>query len=517
MSREIYGILDNCYNSFYVFRGYAPASLLIKYSEPYEAYQRTPEDLHVKEIADFILDGKTVYTPEIVLAYSINDWFDTKINPRFSGGMIHSGSIGPLDFLSGDPTANDICPPRMQVILKDQQQVAFSRVKLGARNVSFAKCTLPDTEITPFRRIDGNHRLDAMKAIENKKAEYSVPFCIILLTNDYYGGHSDTVKTARTEMEIFHHINAKAKPLTPIEQYRGLFNLFSVEDLKQYGVEFSITKAYLDKFPNLHFTNLSEFFLNTEDIVLSCIKFFCDRSIPITEDDMADIFSRLEHTYFADDEAIRHCKNRLALIPYAYYCYEGGKQKNAKLTSYNSWFIKNRLYNVKEFDPASMIEVFDSIYEIRKKKIFVAMPFAPELEFVFQSICEVVSKINRESGTEIPIPVRIDKQIVGFSYDIVNEILENIQNAGLLIADLTNQNANVYYEVGFAQGLLRAKLGDTAMVLYLISNMEHPDHPFDGAKFDVEHYKMIGYTNDGNGVAKLKAELESELRSFYSI
>lgn len=200
-----------------------------------------------------------------------------------------------------------------------------------------------------------------------------------------------------------------------------------------------------------------------------------------------------------------------------YYCYKGGKQKNAKLTSYNSWFIKNRLFNVKEFDPASMIEVFDSIYEIRKKKIFVAMPFTTELDFVFQSICEVVSKINRECGTEIPIPVRIDKQIVGFSYDIVNEILENIQNAGLLIADLTNQNANVYYEVGFAQGLLRAKLGDTAMVLYLISNMEHPDHPFDGAKFDVEHYKMIGYTNDGNGVAKLKAELESELRSFYSI
>lgn len=112
MSREIYGILDNCYNSFYVFRGYAPASLLIKYSEPYEAYQRTPEDQHVKEIADFILGGKSVYTPEIVLAYSINDWFDPKINPRFSGGMIHSGSIGPLDFLSGDAMANEVCPPR---------------------------------------------------------------------------------------------------------------------------------------------------------------------------------------------------------------------------------------------------------------------------------------------------------------------------------------------------------------------------------------------------------------------
>ena len=53
--------------------------------------------------------------------------------------------------------------------------------------------------------------------------------------------------------------------------------------------------------------------------------------------------------------------------------------------------------------------------------------------------------------------------------NIVNEILENIQNAGLLIADLTEQNANVYYEVGYAQGLIKAKLGNTAEVLYLIS------------------------------------------------
>ena len=101
------------------------------------------------------------------------------------------------------------------------------------------------------------------------------------------------------------------------------------------------------------------------------------------------------------------------------------------------------------------------------------------------------------------MPIRIDKQIVGFSYDIVNEILENIKNAGLLIADLTDQNANVYYEVGYAQGLIKAKLGNTAEVLYLISNPDKPEDPFASAKFDVQHYKMISYKNDGNGVSEL--------------
>jgi hypothetical protein len=517
MPNPIYGIIENCYNSFYVFRGYAPASLLIKYSEPYDSYQRKPEDAHVEDIANFILDGRFVYTPEIVLAYSISDWFDSAINPTFCGGMIHSGSISPLDFLTFHNTIRDMLPSRTRVILKDKEKVSFTRIISGIADVSMAKCTLPDSQIKPFRRIDGNHRLDAMKLLENRKAEYAVPFCIILLTNDYYNNNFDAVKTARAEMEIFHNINSKAKLLTPIEQYNGLFNLFSAEELKRYGEEFGITKEYLDKHSQLRFVNLSDFFDNMADIVLFCTKFFLDRDFTVNDDDIADIFSKLEHTYFADYEKIRHCRNRFALVPYVFYCFEGGKQKNAKLTAYNTWFIKNKLYNVKDFDPASMIDVFNSIYEIRQKQIFVAMPFKRELDFVFEAICATVSKINRDNNIELLMPIRIDKQVVGFSYDIVNEMLNKIQDAGLLIADLTEENANVYYEAGFAQGLLRAKLGNTAEVLYLISNPDDPVHPYDPAKFDVNHYKIIGYQNDGNGAAELKTKLERELKAFYSI
>lgn len=517
MANDIYGIVENCYNSFYVFRGYAPASVLIKYSEPYEAYQRKPEDNHVEDIARFILNGSYVYTPEIVLAYSIGDWFDDAINPVFCGGMIHSGSISPLDFLTFDSTARNIIPPRTKVVLKDRNKVAFSRIGGSTDKVSIAKCSLPDKQIKPFRRIDGNHRLDAMKLLENRKAEYAVPFCIILLTSDYYNNTFDDVKTARAEMEIFHNINSKAKPLSSIEQYRGLLNLFSTQELKKFGEEFSLTKAYLEKHSALRFVNIAAFLGDKEDIVLFCMKFFLDRGIHITEDDIADILSRLEHTYFAEYQVIRACKNRFAIVPYVFYCFDGGKQKNAKLSAYNTWFIKNKLYNVKVFDPASMIDVFNSIYELRKKQIFVAMPFKHQLDFVFEAICDCVKKINRENNTDLLAPIRIDKQIVGFSYDIVNEMLDKIQDAGLLIADLTEQNANVYYETGFAQGLLRAKLGNTAEVLYLISNPADAAHPYSPAKFDVNHYKIIGYKNEGNGVAELKAKLEAELKAFYCI
>ena len=93
----------------------------------------------------------------------------------------------------------------------------------------------------------------------------------------------------------------------------------------------------------------------------------------------------------------------------------------------------------------------------------------------------------------------------------------NIRNAGLLIVDLTYQNANVYYEAGYALGLLEGTVGSSAKILYLISNPEDPDNPFGEAKFDVTHYKMISYKNDGNGVNELKSNIEKELKAFYCI
>lgn len=240
--------------------------------------------------------------------------------------MIHSGSIGPLDFLTGQ--YHDLLPARTRMILRDSLQVSFTRLNLGNNNISFAKCSLPDKTVTPFRRIDGNHRLDAMELIQDKKAAYVVPFCIILLTNDYYGsGKDDDNKTARTEMEIFHHINSKARPLTPLEQYRGLFNLFSAHELEQYGKEFGVAKSYLEKHGALHFTNIATFLEEKEDIILYSIKFLLDRGITMSEDDLADVFSKLEHTYFDDNESIRNCRSRFAIVPYVYYCFEGSKQK----------------------------------------------------------------------------------------------------------------------------------------------------------------------------------------------
>lgn len=504
MKTDIYGNLQYCYNGIPIIRGYCSYKTLIKFSKPHPAYQRQTDKNHIEDIKQFINKAEYNFMPEVVLSFNYSGMF---ANPQ---NWSNAGYYNPFLYLS------DKNYPGNLTVYDYHKGVEFRRIKTDKHNqtikISIGHGNLLFDTHNTFNRIDGNHRLSALE--EMNIEDFQIPYCIILLCSS---GNPALMDMEKSEMEIFHNINSKAKTLTPIEQYRGLFGLFKVDELQRFGKEYSLTKAYLEKHNNLRFTNLSDLLSEKEDIILYCIKFFLERKIDISEDDIADILSKLEHTYFAYYGKIRHCKSRFALVPYVYFCYEGDKQKNAKLSAYNAWFIKNKLYNVADFDPASMIDVFNSIYEIRKKQIFVAMPFNCKLNFVFKAIEKTINKINRENGLELPPPIRIDKQIVGFSYDIVEEILQNIQNAGLLIADLTEQNANVYYEAGYAMGLLNAKFGNTAEILYLISNPQEPDKPFEEAKFDLQHYKMISYRNDGNGSAELESNLEKELKAFYCI
>lgn len=487
----IYGHLEYCFGGLPVIRGYCDAKTILSHSQAHPAYQRTPNDNHVKEIEDYITSTSLKFMPEIVLAYDFS-------------GLLNSNNIV-------DPIYTYYNSKKSIILTDELTKVSFQFLKSGPPSIHTLKIELPDS-CNIFRRIDGNHRLLAFE--ESNKKETIVSYCIVMLCSS---SNDQIAQREKDEMEIFHNINSKAKPLTKIEQYRGLFRYFESYELSKYGDEFSITKNYLIRYNDITYNNISFFMNDKEETVLSCVKFLLEKSQEINENDIADIFSKLEHTYFCDYGIIRHCRSKQAIIPYVYYCMTGGKQKNAKLDAYNTWFIKNKLYNVVDFDPKSMIEIFDSIYEIRKKQIFVAMPFQEDLNFVFDTICRAVQKINHEYGTELEKPVRIDKQITGFSYDIVEELLEQIKNAGLLIADLTNQNANVYYEAGYAQGLLKAKVGNTTEILYLLSNPEKPDEPFNAAKFDIQHYKMIPYKNVGNGVAELEKDLIKELKAFYNI
>ncbi len=122
-----------------------------------------------------------------------------------------------------------------------------------------------------------------------------------------------------------------------------------------------------------------------------------------------------------------------------------------------------------------------------KPHVFVAMPFAKELEDVF------VFGIQGPVNTAGYLCERVD--MATFTGDILDRIKSRIETASLVIADLTGGNANVYLEVGYAWGkgrptLLLAKKGDDL-------------------KFDVRGQRCLVYENIVDLAKKLQADLSA--------
>lgn len=123
----------------------------------------------------------------------------------------------------------------------------------------------------------------------------------------------------------------------------------------------------------------------------------------------------------------------------------------------------------------------------RKKKIFVAMPFTEEFtDFYELGVRQTAEKLGYECE-------RIDE--VEFNSSISQKIINRIEEADILVAEVSKQNANVYYELAWAQ----AKGKPTILCTKDVENL-----PFDTR--DLNH---IVYST----VYSILVPLEKRLRS----
>jgi hypothetical protein len=122
-----------------------------------------------------------------------------------------------------------------------------------------------------------------------------------------------------------------------------------------------------------------------------------------------------------------------------------------------------------------------------KPRAFVAMPFAPEMEDVFYY------------GIQNPVRAlgyvceRVDQD--AFTGDILEQVKMRIENAQIVIADLTGANPNVYLEVGYAWGKGRQTV--------LVANKK------DDLKFDVRGQRCLRYQS----IKELETTLTRELKA----
>ncbi len=80
---------------------------------------------------------------------------------------------------------------------------------------------------------------------------------------------------------------------------------------------------------------------------------------------------------------------------------------------------------------------------VDKKLVFVIISFSADMDPIFEGI--------RAAGEAHGLRVERVKDVVG-DYRITDKIIEMIHQARLIVADLTNERPNVYFELGYARG-----------------------------------------------------------------
>lgn len=118
---------------------------------------------------------------------------------------------------------------------------------------------------------------------------------------------------------------------------------------------------------------------------------------------------------------------------------------------------------------------------------FVLMPFSAEFDDTYEL---AIKPACEQAGAYAE---RVDKQI--FTGSILERVFNQISKADLIIADMSERNPNVFYEVGYAHAL-----GKTTILL---------TNQTDDIPFDLKHYPHIIYNNR---LADLKRELETQVQ-----
>jgi hypothetical protein len=138
------------------------------------------------------------------------------------------------------------------------------------------------------------------------------------------------------------------------------------------------------------------------------------------------------------------------------------------------------------------IEVRNFYVEEETPKAFVVMQFTESFNTLFE---EVIKPVCRQFGYNA---IRGDDSFTSGS--IINEITQSIQDASVVIADITPDNPNVYYEVGYAHALNKPTI--------LLS-----DKARDILPFDVSGFRTLFYEDSIGGKRKVQESLIKHLQS----
>jgi len=443
------GILDNSLSGQLCIRGFAYIKDLAKISKADYSYQRNPIEGR-EDIIDFLDQEAYLFFPEIILGYKFKHQFDAK-NKEF-----------PLQVIQNATKYNSPV---------DQVKASIKTTKypgiIDSRNSDFIKVIeleLPYNVIEEkqFHRIDGNHRLKAAEESISSKVDTMVaPFCIILGQEIYQNGkiqEDENQDTFNKSIKVFfHNINTKTIPLKSEENLKVLLDdskYFPDDELETIlGEEGVLIRELLKKVNPEYFTNVGHilhhnyrtYFL---DIFTKLIE------IEFEEDEMVnkviESLKSIDQLYKESDTLKSNTCIGL-LTAFLYYHLHG---EIIKFERFKAWVIKNHIYEIDEIKAESIIKIFDKIAQ-QEIKVFVAMPYFdgdPDIVSEYNTIYEnAIKEVSDKNGIAISLyPIMQNR---GETQDQIQDIINKIKNCTIFFADISDNNANVLYETGWARAL----------------------------------------------------------------
>ena len=123
--------------------------------------------------------------------------------------------------------------------------------------------------------------------------------------------------------------------------------------------------------------------------------------------------------------------------------------------------------------------------------VFVVMPFADDLTKIYNNV--VKPTLEAEGCT-----VKRADEFVSHQ-NLLKDIIPRIFEADLIVAELTNKNPNVYYELGIAHSLNKP-------TILLVQNIEE-------LLFDLASYRAVPYSENYVDIEKLKSTLQTTVHA----
>lgn len=345
-----------------------------------------------------------------------------------------------------------------EIVLVSREKIALTQyvnaknetIKGETQNLDYYSIYVKEESLY---RIDGNHRLEA-----GKDLDLYVPFSIILWNADIEGTNDNYNQSdIDNEAFLFHFLNGKAKKLTSEENFKGLVKstTWSDDELVSANPILPYLKIFHQTISDAHYFNgqLFEEPLSKMAEILS--------KIPLTEltQPLFKNYLKSLNNILTQNDRFNYLNQHFNDIMPQFIFYilhktqESDSEVVKKIVKINNWAEKYKYEKGSFTCGCNLYDIASSQLDYNEIILFVAMPYynedlVKEYNHIFK---DAVKELSEKLKFKLTLPPIMTSK--GSAFDINQDILNKINDCDIFIADISESNPNVMYELGLAQSL----------------------------------------------------------------